>query len=389
MRNNIVFLGCTQDYPYCFSACNTKVELISRGLILQGDRCCIINSIVGSKLVKKKTESQNDYQINHITYPFYANQLISWICNIKKLYQDLQNYKSDKYKNILILEAPDYHIYLLYIILGRLLGYKISIIAHEWLPTIKSTHILRKPSVWLYATTFGYLADGIMPISRYIDLKTDKFKKKKMRLPILAEFNNNEEQLLLSTENIENGYFLYCAFAAYFRVITFIADTYKYFCDMGGKQQLIMVLSGSQEDINKVVNYLKRIGINDRVLLRSKLPYNELTAYYKKAIALLIPLCPNSEQDKARFSQKIAEYLSSYRPIISTNVGEINEYFTDKQNIILASEYSIESFCNALQFAIKDYEIANKIGYEGRLLGEKEFDFKKNGKKLHLFFNEL
>ena len=98
---------------------------------------------------------------------------------------------------------------------------------------------------------------------------------------------------------------------------------------------------------------------------------------YKKSVALIIPLDPKSVAYKARFSQKIAEYLSSSRPVITNNVGEIPYYFTDRKDIIIA-DYTVKGFLKAMLFAISDKEAATKIGEQGFLKGRQEFGIDNN-----------
>lgn len=50
MKLNVVFLGCTQGYGYTFSACNTKIEFMSRGLTELGNTCYIHNGLVGKTI---------------------------------------------------------------------------------------------------------------------------------------------------------------------------------------------------------------------------------------------------------------------------------------------------------------------------------------------------
>ena len=57
MKNNVIFLGCTNDYGNSFSACNTKVEFMAKGLNEQGDICCIHNGLAGKPGLK-----QNEYK---------------------------------------------------------------------------------------------------------------------------------------------------------------------------------------------------------------------------------------------------------------------------------------------------------------------------------------
>ena len=64
-------------------------------------------------------------------------------------------------------------------------------------------------------------------------------------------------------------------------------------------------------------------------------------------LALLIPLS-NSEKDKARFPTKIAEYLASARPVVSSNIGEFANYATNNKNAVLCEPDDIAGFANGI-----------------------------------------
>ena len=44
---NIIFLDCTQNYGFQFSAANTKTELLAKGLAFAGNNCIIHNGLTG------------------------------------------------------------------------------------------------------------------------------------------------------------------------------------------------------------------------------------------------------------------------------------------------------------------------------------------------------
>lgn len=382
MKQNIIFLGTTQAYGYNFSAANTKTEFLARGLYEQGCTCTIINGIIGLKL---KTDYEVlDKQFAHvISYKYKFNQIISGILNAPKLYQDLRRLKQQNVNNIIILEFPDYHIFLLYILFSRILKYKIIVISHEWGTTIKSTHILRKPSVWLYSKTFGYFIDGILPISEYIINKIKHFNKPYIKIPVLAEFNH------IPIRENTNKYFLYCVYAAYTRVIIPLIDAFAQFSSsISSDYKLILVLTGSAHQIEVIEKHISMIKLQKQVKIRRKVPYIELLELYNNASGLLIPMDPNSEQDYARFSQKIAEYASSASPIISCKVGEIAHYFKDKESVIFC-EYSKRGFVDAFTWSATHPQEAHSIGYKGYEIGRTYFDYKKNSKDLALFLETI
>ena len=258
-------------------------------------------------------------------------------------------------------------------------------ISHEWGPTVKTIHILRKPSVWIYTKTFGFLSDGILPISEYIIKRIKHFKRPYLKVPILADFDECEDQ-----HNIEDKdkFFLYCVYAAYTRVVYKIIDAYVQYIKDGGNYQLKLVLSGDEGQINVIRKYINEKRMDFEIKILTKLPYRELQIYYKKASALIIPLDPNSEQDKARFSQKIAEYLSSCSPVISNDVGEISFYFKDKENIFLC-DYSIKGFNDIFKWISCHEREAKSVGMNGFKLGKEEFNYKLFGKEIHDFISTI
>ena len=101
-----------------------------------------------------------------------------------------------------------------------------------------------------------------------------------------------------------------------------------------------------------------------------------LAVYHAKA--LLIPLT-DSIQDKARFPQKISEYLASGNPIITTNFGEVPFYFHDQKNALVANEYDINEYAGKFDFIVENPDISMQIGRNGKLTGLKFFDYNSYG----------
>lgn len=382
MNNNVVFLDCTSDYTFKFSAANTKMEFMAKGLVENGDVCTIHDGVIGSPFVKTPIRKQVDGVGNVLLYPKKGNQLISWTHNIRILKKDLRDLYKEGCQNIIILSDIDYHIFLLYIAIARNIGYKIVCISHEWGPTVKTTHFLRKPFVYAYSWTFGRFCDGILPISEYIIRKIRHFNKPYLKMPILADFSE------LSQDTGKGNFFLYCGHAGYKRVILKIIDAFSKFSENGKTFKLIFVLYGKDIYIDSIKHHIFQKHLEDGISIMQDVPYQDLWNLYKRANGLIIPLDPSVEQDEARFSQKIAEYISSSSPIITNNVGEIRYYFEDKKNAIICT-YDAEGFSSAMTWIARNPEKANSIGKNGYLLGEKEFNYRTKGKALSNFLKGL
>ena len=382
MKHNIIFLDCTQNYTMQYSASNTKIEFLAKGLVEQGDVCTIHNGINGASLSEETIVLKKEDIGTVVTYKQKGNKHISWILNYKKLKKDLIKLYNEDCSNIVVLVMPIYHIFRIYVKLARKIGYKVVSIAHEWPPTVNTIHPIKRPFFNLTSLLFGKYVDGILPISEYIIDKIRHFEKPYLKVPILADFSFTPQ-----FKNGTNDYFIYCVYAAYRRIILPIIRSFHSYLKCGGSHSLILILSGSQEDIEQIKTYIQNLDLGNRILIKSKVQYNELYELYSNASGLIIPLDPNSEQDKARFSQKIAEYLSSGSPLISNNVGEIEYYFKDKENIILC-DYE-KGWSKIFHWVSNNPEEARRIGLKGYETGKKYFNYHTFGRIVHDFFDTL
>lgn len=384
----VVFLGCTDNFGYGFSANITKIGYMAKGLDEAGADCYIHNGICGNRFVdKEETKVVNSIPVTSLRKR--GHEIISWIFNIGKVYRYLKRIHDNDEQNIAILEIEMYHIFLLYYLFCKIIGYKLVVISHEWGPTVVEVNKFKKPSLWLYAKTFGYFTDAILPISEYIIDKIKNFKKPYYKLPILAEFTEEEEEEEEEIDNTkkERTNFVYCASVYYKRIIMMILNAYKIYNNANSKLKLTLILNGPQNRLDDIQDEINKMNMQEYVIIKTRLPYNELLNEYATAAALIIPLDPECEQDKARFSQKIAEYLSSKSPIITNNVGEIEYYFNDDE--VIKCEYSEISFAKTFNWVENNIKRCNTIGLNGYIKGKKEFDYKTNGLNMYKFFKTL
>lgn len=374
----VVFLGCTDNYGYGFSANVTKVGYMAKGLKEAGAECYIHNGVCGNRHVKQ----DEDIIVDGIPVTSLfkrGHEIYSWIFNLRKVYKYLKTNNDGNNQHIAIIEMDMYHIFIIYWFLCKITGYKLVAISHEWGPTVVEVNPIRRPSLFIYSLTFGWFVDAILPISEYIIEKIKHFKKPYFKVPILADFSDVDN----SINNMERSHLVYCASVYYKRIIMMILSAYKTYLDSKGQLKLTLILNGPQDKIRDIQQEINRMNIQDNVVIKTKLPYSELLYDYRTAAALIIPLNPDIEQDSARFSQKIAEYLSSKSPIITNNVGEIKYYFNDDE--LLKCDYSIIGFSEAFRWIEYHKEKCLEIGYNGFLKGKTEFDYLKQGKLIYEF----
>lgn len=376
---NVIFAGCTSSYGHSFAAVNTKTYLMALGLTKCGAQCAIYDGLLG--FLHEESYIQDGIEI--VTPKRKGSVIVGELKNIPHFYNFMKKRAKGHEHNILIVELPLFHNFLSYVYCGRKLGYKIVVIAHEWAPTLVFTNVYAKLSSFLYTKTFGYLVDGALPISEYIIRKMAHFNKPYLKVPALADFSKKP----IDKDKRKGGYFVYCANANYYRIARLIIDAFRIYKMKGGKYSLVLILSGSETAIDNIKDTVKGFGLFSEVSFFSKLPYDTLLKYYQNASALMIPLDPEYEQDIARFPQKNAEYCSTSVPIITTNVGEVEFYFTDKT--CLKSKFSAESFAENMVWIEQHKKEALQIGEESYGLGLNKFEYSKSCEDIFAFLKSL
>ena len=133
---------------------------------------------------------------------------------------------------------------------------------------------------------------------------------------------------------------MFCGSAGYFDVVKFIIDSYNKSAIKNSKK-LLLVLSGSDAQLDRVREY------EANAIIRTKLPYNMLVAYYKHAYGLMIPL-RNTTEDIARFPNKVCEYTAAKGLIITTCYGEMPYYFKNGENAIVAEDCTVDAIAKRL-----------------------------------------
>jgi glycosyltransferase involved in cell wall biosynthesis len=230
---------------------------------------------------------------------------------------------------------------------------------------------------YLFDKYFMRFVDGILPISEYLiqHLKRRGYRKPLIKIPPLTDFSQFQQH----RQNNEENYFLYVGTAAYIEAIQFITKAF----DMSFQQDyyLHMVVNGNAYQMKVVEDLIAQMKKKGKVRLFSNLKYSHLVHKYIHARALLIPLT-DTIQDKARFPQKISEYLASGNPIITTNFGEVPFYFFDQQNALVAAKYDEKEFAEKFDFIVNNPEAAIQIGRKGKETGLKFFDYNSYGAEI-------
>ena len=81
-------------------------------------------------------------------------------------------------------------------------------------------------------------------------------------------------------------------------------------------------------------------------------------------------------------SIKHLEYLSLGKPVVATDVGEVNFAIEHNVNGILCNEGDVEGFAKSILTLSSDKLMRKKLGNAGRLKAVKELSWEKNTQRI-------
>jgi glycosyltransferase involved in cell wall biosynthesis len=150
--------------------------------------------------------------------------------------------------------------------------------------------------------------------------------------------------------------------------------------------KLVLIGSGTNDE-NSTVNLLvKKLNIENSVLLISRLS-KELVPLYLTHSSLLVLPRPSSMQANGGFPTKLGEYLATGNPVIVTNVGEISRFLVDKKSAFIIVPNSVQMLSEAILSIRLDYSNSLKVGREGLKVAKLSFSNESQTKKLKDFFD--
>lgn len=124
------------------------------------------------------------------------------------------------------------------------------------------------------------------------------------------------------------------------------------------------------EEIEEIVH---RYHIEDKVKFVGYLDIPTLRRYQKNCCLTIINKY-DTRQNKYCFSTKLSEYLSFARPVITTSIGEANNYLKDNVNALIVAPHKPDLIAEKIVYLIRHPQEAKRIGDAGHQLVEKEFN---------------
>lgn len=392
---NIVHLGIS-GFPYGLAPIQ-KSLLIYKGLVKAGASVTVVNRKArhdpGLHLELSK---EGVFEGIHYVYtagtPYRAKTFLRRnFLKMKGLINEIRlliRLHHEKKLDVGMIYTTHFADVLYYRIFSKLLKFPVILNYVEFRSAIRARNrkTLTKINDYLFDRLSFSLVDGVLPISDFLIgvVKKNSPEKPLLKVPVLCDFDKFKN----IKRKAQERYFLFCGTAAYIEIIIFILGSFDLLSDVDPPVYLYLVVNGSANQLLLIDSEIHKIKKSKFVRKFSDLPYDELINLYVNAIGLLIPMRPTI-QDTARFPHKIGEYAASGCPIITTNFGEIKNYFIDQRTALIAERYDIREFAEKMEFVICNPEKAREIGSCGRSMGIDNFDYERVGKKIKAFILSL
>lgn len=393
-KSHIIITG-EFSFPYGMAA-GRYVFLMTKGLVVQGADLFV--------LPLKATELQDDIR-NHIAFGCidginfkYATGSSIWKPNLFRRvllasYAELNSIFTvstralmGKLDTLLYYGGSAYQ-FKKFSLLSKLFKYKL--IAHivEWDPELPGATTKQQKAALNFFQSVLKFSDGIVVISNFLEGQIAKQNHKCIpvfKLPILVDTDawiDNE------TITFDKPYILYCAnLESYIEDVFFILRS---FADLNDKNINIKMIGYAGESALKEINKeIKKLNIEDRVTISSKfVDEKQLYKLFASANVLLAPMHDNN-RSAARFPLKIADYLMSGRPVVSSHIGEVAATLKDGVSAFLAKPDDSTDFTKKIEIALT-HPNSLQIALSGREIAMKNFDYKINGKRLLEFIHSI
>lgn len=391
---HVVFLG-ESGFPFGLAAIR-KMTLISRALIKTGAEVTVINR-KGKFDPDQPRELDLVGEFQGINYVYTSGTIYRPKGFIARNWQKLRGKIQELRYLIKLRNNNNLHAAiissqsLLQVLSYRLFGFliRIPLVYNyvEYVPAMQHRRgFLTRINDYLLDPWLVTKMEGAFPISEVLTENYKKIAPGKpfLKLPIICDF----EEFNLPKNQPEEPYFLYCGALDYREVIDFILDSFDQLPDEPHVNLKLIVSGGTKEKYQQFHQDLQQYKKASRIKVFSDIPYSQLVDLYLNAQALLIPLRPTL-QDAARFPFKIGEYLAAGNPIITTNYGEVKNYFKDGDTALIADSYETDAFAQKMEFVLNHPKEARAIGERGKKFGLLEFNYVSYGPKLRTFLQSL
>lgn len=384
---NILIYACA-DFPEG-PATTSRIKLLSKILIESGHKISL--AIFNANTKQPIAENQCNkgiYDSIEYTYlngkTYRPSEFLGALNDTLKGIVNSTFYLSEKIKqghvDAVLFYTPDIFRVLPCLVQTKINGIPILLELCEMfsVDTRKSgvTFMIKRMAARISDKILPIISSGIIVISKRISehLKLTGIEEAKIiGLPILVDCDRFTQHSLASVPLLLGKlYFLNSGALDEKEGLEFILEAFAQVAR--NHDQTFLAFTGTPNDQRKryIVDYAKRLKIEQKLIFTGFVSIDQLSWAYQNAIALLC--CrTNTLFANYGFPTKLGEYLSSGKPVITTNVGDIHLYLKDRQSAFIALSENSESIMKSMEAILSDPILATRVGREGQKVAKEQF----------------
>ena len=149
----------------------------------------------------------------------------------------------------------------------------------------------------------------------------------------------------------------------------------------------VFVMTGKSETQafkDKMQASIQQHNLQEKIILPGFVNSEELLCYNSMADILFV--CrSNSPYANHGFPWKLGEYCMTGKPIIATRVSDIDNYFTDNEDLFIVAPNNPNAIAEKVNYIFSDYDTAMEVAKKGRAKALQVFGHTEKGKELVTF----
>ncbi len=391
---NIIILT-SEKFPLGGAASN-RIISYSRGLIELG---CDVNVLVTrpADRITDKLKNKQKGVFENIKYSYLHNKT-NWpkyfIIRVYTIYLSyflllfkLLKININKKNIIYLISTDNYLVNIIIWFYSKIFSNKFYLILDEY-PFFKRIDSRKFRINGRLTNRFRFrLCDGMILIS---DILIDYYKSltsKKTRflkIPILVEMDrfNNVEPKFKSC--INEKYIIYCGLEPKIDGIDLLLNAFSQIHKNYNFLKIIIVGDTHERVFENLKKLCIELNISDKVNFTGLLSRNEIPEYLLSASLLVLPRIITSNSISG-FPTKLGEYLSTKKPVLVSNIGEISNYLKDNESCFFVEPNNVNDLKNKIIKIFDNYEFALDVGEKGYQICKNNFNYKIQSEKLFNF----
>lgn len=275
------------------------------------------------------------------------------------------------------------------LLISKIKGFKVARELCEYPSSTMSDSWLNRLRRWVDLRWLFPLYDGFVAISQALVEVAERYGSKRakiIKVPILVDPKNaqGKEAHIHPRPYIFHGGTMTERKDAIISTMRAFAMACN---ELGRKIDFIIAgpKSGTFPELRRII---AQSGIGDNVIFIDTLPHDEVIRYQNGA-SLCVLNKNNNIQNRCGFSTKLGEILLSATPVITTTVGEANNFLEDGVSAYITEPHKPELIARQIVRAFTDEPLRLKIAAAGRQIALDNFAVEAQGPRLARFFREL